>query len=118
MNDREGIRQTIEHYVDSITSGDVESIPLTVDTEFQGAMMPQAVRGEAAVREHLRQVAPFIDMQVQQLIVEGDHAAAWLKLQGINGLEIQGAAFFEVRNGAIARNRAFFDTHALFTGQR
>lgn len=117
MTDKESIRQLIENYIESINTEDVDSIPLAADVEFQGSMMPEPLVGETAVREHLRQVAPFFNMQLKQLIVEDSRAAAWVSIRGVTGQQVQGAAFFQVRDGVITHDRAFFDTHGLFTGQ-
>ena len=116
MSGREEIQKVIDLYVEGINSENVDIIPLTEDVIFGGAMLPEPKTGEADVREHLAQVAPFFNMEVVHLIVENDSAAAMVELEAVNGLKILGAGFFRVRDGKICYDQGFFDTHRLFKG--
>ena len=118
MSDRDAIRQIIERYIAGINSGDVANIPLTDDVEFHGAMLAEPRRGAAAVREHLSEIAPFVDIELLELIVEDDAAAAMIQLRTVTDQTIIGLGLFHVRDGAIRHHRSFTDTHRLFTGQR
>ena len=118
MTDRGAIRAIIERYVDGINDGDVTGIPLTDDVEFHGAMLAEPRIGEPAVREHLSAIAPFVDMTLAELIVEGDAAAAVIELRVVSGQNLTGLGLFHFRDGAICYHRGFTDTHQLFTGQR
>lgn len=118
MSDRAAIQQIIERYIAGINSGDVDSIPLTDDAEFHGAMLAEPRIGAAAVREHLSEVAPFVDMTLLELIVEDDAAAAMIELRTVAGQAVTGLGLFHVHRGAIRHHRGFTDTHRLFTGQR
>lgn len=118
MSNREEIERIIGLYVEGINGNDVENIPLTADVEFHGSMLPEPKKGEAAVREHLAQTAPFLTMQVKHLIVENDTAAAMIEMEAVNGVTVEGAAFFRFREGKICFDQGFFDTHRLITGKR
>lgn len=120
MTDRAEIRQIIERYVDGINSGNVADIPLTADVEFQGAMLAEPMIGEAAVRQHLADIAPFADMNLVDVIIDDDAAAAaaMIELHTVRGQTVMGLGLFRFRDGAIRHHRSFTDTHQLFTGAR
>lgn len=118
MSNREEIERVIDLYVESINGNKIDNIPLTADVEFHGSMLPEPKKGEAAVRDHLAQTAPFFTMQLKHLIVENDTAAAMLEMEAVNGVTVEGAAFFRFREGKICFDQGFFDTHQLITGKR
>ena len=116
MNNREEIQDLVELYIEAMNNDEVDTIPLTDDVEFRGAMLSEPIVGEVAVREHLRQIAPFFNTRLIYLIIENDTAAAMMDIEMVNGTNHQGAAFFRVRGGKICYDQAFFDTHRLFKG--
>jgi hypothetical protein len=118
MTDRATIRALVERYIAAMNSGEIDDIPLTDDIEFAGAMLAEPRVGAAAVREHLSALAPFVDMELVELIVEDDAAAAVVRLRTVSGQELLSVGLFHFRDGAIRRHRGFTDTHQLFTGQR
>jgi hypothetical protein len=118
MSDRATIRQIIERYIAGINSGEVGDIPLTDDVEFRGAMLAEPKIGEATVRQHLADIAPFADMELVDLLVDDDAAAAMIEVRTITGQNVMGLGLFRFRDGAICYHRGFTDTHQLFTGQR
>ena len=118
MNDANTVRQVIERYVAAINANDIAAIPLTADVEFHGAMLPEPRVGEAAVREHLAQIAPFMTMTLPDLLIDGDRAAMVVEIEPVNGVTVQGAGFFRVRDGRICYHQGFTDTHRLFAGSR
>jgi hypothetical protein len=118
MTEREAIKRIIERYIDGINRNAVDDIPLADDARFEGAMLAEPRVGADAVRAHLAEVAPFVDMTLVELIVENDAAAAMIELRTVAGQTVMGAGVFRVRDGRIAHHRGFTDTHRLFTGQR
>jgi hypothetical protein len=116
MSSREEVAKVIDLYIEGLNSENVDMIPLTRDVEFRGPLLPEPITGEAAVREHLRQLAPFVNLKLVDLIVENDTAAAMMDMETINGVKMQGAGFFRVRDGAICFDQGFSDTHRLFKG--
>ncbi|MEJ2383901.1 MAG: nuclear transport factor 2 family protein [Xanthomonadales bacterium] len=117
MNERERIQRVVEQYVEGINSNDASGIPLTDDVRFEGAMLAEPCVGEAAVRAHLAQVAPFVTMRLVGLVVEDATAAAEIELRTVNGQTLMSAGIFDIRDGCISHHRGFTDTHRLFTGQ-
>jgi ketosteroid isomerase-like protein len=98
MSDRSEILQSVELYFEAINSDNAGIIPLADDVVMTGPMLPEPVRGEAAVRRHLQDIAPFVArMDLKFTLIEGDTAAVILEFQGLNGVVIEGAEFFRVR---------------------
>lgn len=116
MNNREEIARIIDLYIEGVNTENVDIIPLTDDVEFRGPMLPEPIIGEPAVREHLRQITPFFNVELIYLIVENDTAAAMMDMETINGVKMQGAGFFRIRDGKICFDQGFSDTHRLFKG--
>ena len=116
MNSREEIAKIIDLYIEGVNTENVDMIPLTEDVEFRGPMLPEPIIGESAVREHLRQITPFFNVNLIYLIVENDTAAVMLDMETVNGVKMQGAGFFRIRDGAISFDQGFSDTHRLFKG--
>ena len=116
MNNREEIANVIDTYIEGVNTENVDMIPLTDDVEFRGPMLSEPIIGEPAVREHLRQIAPFVKLKLVYLIVENDTAAAMLNMETINGVKMQGAGFFRIRDGAVCFDQGFSDTHRLYKG--
>ncbi len=104
-------------YFEAMNSNDASLAPLSKDVVMHGPMMPEPVRGEAAVRQHISDIAPFIArMDPRLTVIEGDTAAVIMEFEGLNGVAIQGAAFFRVKNGLIFSDQVFFDTRTLIKG--
>ncbi len=84
---------------------------------MHGPMMPEPVRGEAAVRQHISDIAPFVArMDPRLTVIEGDTAAVIMEFKGLSGVVIEGAEFFRVKDGLIFSDQVFFDTRALLKG--
>lgn len=117
MNGQPNTAQVIDLYFEGINSDNVALIPLTDDVEFTGQMMPEPVKGKSAVHQHIADVAPFVArLDRRTTVVEGDNVAVTMEFEGVNGVMILGAAFFQVRDGSICSIQTFFDTRALFKG--
>lgn len=95
-------------YFEGLRGGDVEQIPLAADVRFESPLTP-ALSGAARVREFLRGVLPAVrGVDVQQVIVDGEHVAVRFDLDTVNG-RVPGFDFFRVVNGEIVEARPFFD---------
>ncbi len=117
MSDRTDMERIISLYFEAINSIDASIVALTDDVEIRGPMLPEPITGEAAVRQHIADTAPFIARQVEKYsVIEGDSAAVILEFEGINGLIMEGAEFFRVRDGKICDMQNFFDTRSLIRG--
>ena len=118
MSDRTAVENAVSRYFDGMNSNNVDVIPLTGDVEFAGPMQPVPVRGEAAVRQLLAEIAPFIARMDRKLtLIDGDHAAVVVEFEGLNGVVLESVELFRVRDGAIAINQTFFDTKPLLAGK-
>ncbi len=117
MSDRTDMERIIGLYFKAINSNDASIVPLTDDVVICGPMLPEPITGEAAVRQHIVDTAPFIARWVEKFsVIEGDSAAVVLEFESLNGLIIEGAEFFRVRDGEICQIQNFFDTRLLITG--
>ncbi len=117
MSERSEIEHVIRQYFGAINDNNASVIPLADDVVMSGPMMPETMRGEAAVRQYLDETAPFTTrFEVISLLVEGDHAAAIVEFEGLNGVVIQGAEFFHIPDGKVRSIQNFFDTRPLFKG--
>jgi hypothetical protein len=119
MNGRPEVEQAVQRYFNGVNNNDIDTIPLTDDAVMSGPMIPTPLRGEAEVRRHIAETAPFVDrLELKKMLIEGDSAAVILEFRGINGVVIQGAEFFQVRDGRLCRCEVFFDTRILIQGAR
>ena len=117
MSDRTAMERTVGLYFKAINSDDASIVPLADDVVFCGPMVPEPITGEAAVRQHIMDIAPFVVRRVEKFsVIEGDSAAVILEFEGLNGLVIEGAEFFRVRDGKICHIQNFFDTRKLMQG--
>ena len=117
MSDRTDMERIIGLYFKAINNNDASMVPLAEDVVISGPMLPEPITGEAAVRRHIADTAPFIARQIEKYsVIEGDSAAVILEFEGINGLIMEGAEFFRVRDGKICDMQNFFDTRPLIRG--
>ncbi len=117
MSDRTVMERAVGLYFKAINSDDASIVPLTDDVVISGPMLPEPITGEAAVRQHIMDIAPFVARWVEKFsVIEGDSAAVILEFEGLNGLIMEGAEFFRIRDGKICQIQNFFDTRALFKG--
>ena len=113
------IKSLINRLVAAFNDGDASAVALTEDAVHTGPMLPEPIRGAAAVRGHIEEVAPFVRrLTLKRILVEKDSAAAVFEYEGINGVVIEGAEFFRVRDGAICEDHVYFDTRPLLQGPR
>ena len=117
MSDRTVMERTVGLYFKAINSDDASIVPLADDVVLCGPMVPEPITGEAAVRQHIMDIAPFIARRVEKFsVIEGDSAAVIMEFESLNGLIIEGAEFFQVRDGKIYYIQNFFDTRKLIQG--
>ena len=117
MSERSAIERAIDQYLQATNSNDVSGIPFTEDVAINGPMIPEAIEGEAAVRQYVAEVAPFVARITRKTtVIDGNTAAIVLEFEGLNGVVIEGAEFFGFRDGRIAWAHTFFDTRPLIKG--
>ena len=119
MSERAAVDRAVGLYFEGMNGNDATVVPLTDDVVFTGPMQPEPLTGEAAVRQHIAEIAPFVArMDRKQILIDGDQAAVVLEFEGLNGVVIEGVDLFRVRDGRICFNQSFFDTRPLLAGAR
>ncbi|NNJ79683.1 MAG: nuclear transport factor 2 family protein [Xanthomonadales bacterium] len=119
MSERAAVDRAIGLYFEGMNGNDAAVVALTDDVVFTGPMQPEPLTGEAAVRQHISEIAPFVArMDRKQTLIDGDQAAVVLEFEGLNGVVIEGVDLFRVRDGRICFNQSFFDTRPLLAGAR
>ena len=117
MSDRSEMERAIGLYFKAINSNDADIVPLADDVVMSGPMLPEPIKGETAVRQHIADTAPFIARWIEKYsVIEGDSAAVILEFEGLNGFIMEGAEFFRIRDGKICDMQNFFDTRPLIKG--
>jgi len=117
MSEREQIVRAIGCYIEAINTDNPKIIPLAEDVVMEGPMLPEPIRGEAAVRQYLGETAPFIArMKLKNSVIEEDKAAVFVEFEGLNDVIIDGAYFFQFTGGLICYEQAYFDTRPIVKG--
>jgi len=117
MSGRSTVEQVVSLYFEGLNNNDAVVIPLADDVVFAGPMLSEPITGGAAVRQYLADIAPFVARMDRKLaVIEGDSAAVTLEFEGVNGVVIEGAEFFRIRDRKISFVQAFFDTRPLLKG--
>jgi len=117
LSDRSQIASIIDQFYEAMNSDDISRLPLAKDAEYSGVLTPDPVRGEAEVRQHLQETAPFIqNIHSTRMIIEDGAVASLTELDIVNGIHVEGTYVFDIENGKIRRIRGVFDTRAFFTG--
>ena len=114
MRGRSTVDRAVNLYFEGVNSNNAAIIPLADDVVFSGPMLPEPITGEAAVRQHIAEIAPFVAQMDRKLtVIEDDNAAVVIEFKRINGVVIEGVELFRVRDGKIYFNQTFFDTRSL-----
>jgi hypothetical protein len=114
MNETEKTRAFIQNYFDSISAGRLEDIPIADCCSYTGSMLAETIQGADAVREHIAQIAPFIDrIEVKRMVVEGTNGAVIAHLLGFGNRQVKGVVFFVVENGCLMALDNLFDSRQL-----
>jgi len=117
LSDRSQIASIIDQFYEAMNSDDISRLPLAEDAEYSGVLTPDPVRGEAEVRQHLQETAPFIqNIHSTRMIIEDGAVASLTELDIVSGIHVEGTYVFDIENGKIRRIRGVFDTRAFFTG--
>ena len=117
MSDRLQVASIVGQFYEAMNSDDISRLPLAENAEYTGVLTPDPVRGEAEVRQHLQETAPFIqNIHSTRLIIEDGAVASLTELDIVNGMHVEGTYVFDIENDKIRRIRGIFDTRAFFTG--
>lgn len=117
MSDRSEVELAVSLYFEGMNTNNAAIIPLADDVVVTGPMMGEPIAGETAVRQYISEIAPFVVRLDRKLTtIEGDTAAVILEFEGVNGVIIEGAEFFKVRDCNIYFDQIFFDPRPLIKG--
>jgi hypothetical protein len=117
LSDRLQVASIVSQFYEAMNSDDISRLPLAESAEYSGVLTPDPVRGEAEVRQHLQETAPFIsNIRSTRMIIEDGAVASLTELDVVNGIHVEGAYVFDIENGKIRCIRGIFDTRAFFTG--
>jgi hypothetical protein len=117
MSNRASVETAIGLFFEAINSNDASVLPLSENVEYRGILTPDPKRGEAEVREHIEQVAPFVlNLSRYQTVIENNSAAVLVDFEGVNGVRVEGAYFLQLENGEFSQITAVFDSRPLFAG--
>ena len=115
MSDRSQTEAIVGQFYEAMNSDDVSSLPLAENVEYSGVLTPETVRGEAEVRQHFQETAPFItNIHSTRMIIEDGAVASLTELDVVNGMHVEGTYVFDIENGKIIRIKGVFDTRAFF----
>jgi hypothetical protein len=118
LTSRAEVEAVILKFIEALNIDDAGSVPLTEDVEYYGVFSPDPILGEADVRDHIQQIAPFmLNEAFGKMIIEGSSAAVRTAFDSVNGIHSEGAYFFEVEGDRIREIRALFDTRPMFEGK-
>ena len=99
-------------YFDGLRRKDVDEVPFSADVQFESPLSP-AIKGAQSVREFLASVFPAITgLRVQQVLSEGEYAAARFELDTVYGV-IAVFDWFHVVDGAIVALRPYYDPRPM-----
>lgn len=119
MEDRSEVKAAVSKFFEALNIDDAGDVPLAKDVEYYGMFSPTPTVGEADVRDHIQQIAPFMENEKYgRLIIDDGSAAVMAEFDSVNGLHNEGAFFFEVRGGLLTEVRVIFDTRRLFEGKK
>jgi len=118
LTSRADVEAVILKFVEALNIDDASIVPLAEDVEYFGLFSKTPVRGEAEVRDHIGQIAPFmLNETFGKMIIDGNSVAVLTTFDSVNGIHSEGAYFFEVEGDRICEIRAVFDTRPAFEGK-
>ncbi|MEM1402733.1 MAG: nuclear transport factor 2 family protein [Pseudomonadota bacterium] len=106
---------SLERYLDALSSGSVNDLPLTDDVTFYGALLPAPIVGREPVINFLNRVLPSIRLkEVRQRFEGNDGACAELRFE-FEGLakQLEEAHCLEFEGELISRIRLYYDPRPL-----
>ena len=115
MNDRSKIEAMINEFYLALSSDDLSNLQLAENVVMTGVFVAEPIVGKADVIQHLRETSPFMrNIYSSRLIIENGAAVALTEFDVVNGVHIEGAYVFDVKDGQFIRLQSLFDTRSLF----
>jgi len=117
MTTKQDMQHAVERLIEALANDDVAIVPLSADAAHSSPLQSEPIQGEAAVREHLAAIAPFLSrVELKRALYDGDSAAVVLEIESVNGVVIEGSQFLRIEDGRIREIRVYFDTGPLLRG--
>ena len=102
-------RQSVQLYLQALGSADFSEVPFADQAEFHSPMLAEPLRGSGSLVAGLTEAAGGMsDVEVVQLIVEGDHASARIRFTA-GDARVEVCDWFDCREGEITAVHAFYD---------
>ena len=102
-------RDLINSYLQALATARFGDVPFASEAEFYSPMLDEPLRGSEALVAGLEQAAGgMVDVELVDLVVEGDRASARIHFTAA-GTRVEVCDWFECRDGEIASVRAFYD---------
>jgi len=119
VEDRSQVEAAISKFFEALNIDNASGVPLAKDVKYYGMFSPAPTCGESEVRDHIQQIAPFMENEKYgKIIIEDGSVAVMAEFDSVNGLHNEGAFFFEVRDGQLTEVRIIFDTRRMFEGKK
>ena len=119
MEDRSQVVAVIDKFFEALNIDDASDVPLATNVKYFGMFSPIPTSGKSDVRDHIQQIAPFMENEKYgKMIVENGSVAVMGEFDSVNGTHNEGAFFFEVSDGEIHEVRAVFDTRRMFESKK
>ena len=118
MIETEKTRAFIKDYFDALGADRLEDIPVAENCSYTSSMLSETIYGAAGVRQHIAQIAPFVErFEVKRMVVEGINGAVIVRLFGFGNKRVEGVVFFVVEDGCLTALDNLFDTRQLLGSQ-
>ena len=118
MTTTHDMQHSVARLIEAINSDDAGIIPLAEHVVYNSPLLPDPIVGQAAVREHIAAIAPFVTRYVlKRALFDGDSAAIVVEVEGVNGVVFEGTEFLRFEGGRICDLRVYFDTRPLLQNQ-
>ena len=119
MENRSQVEAVISKFFEALNIDDASGVPLSKDVKYYGMFTPTPTCGEIDVRDHIQQIAPFMENEkCDKIIIEDGSVAVRAEFDSVNGLHYEGAFFFEVQDSELTEVRVVFDTRRMFEGKK
>ena len=119
MEDRSQVEAVISKFFEALNIDDASDVPLAKDVKYYGMLTSAPTCGEVDVRDHIQQIAPFMeDEKYDKIIIDNGSVAVRGEFDSVNGQHYEGAFFFEVQDSELTEVRVIFDTRRMFEGKK
>lgn len=114
MTTTQDMQNAVARLIEAMNNDGAGVIPLAEHVVYKSPLLPEPLVGQAAVREHIAEVAPFVARYVlKRALFDGDSAALVVEVEGVNGIVFEGTEFLRFEGDRICDLRVYFDSRPL-----